>query len=137
MRAFWRVSSLLLLLSLGCERSYQFAPVSGRVLMDHHPLAHAEVRFYPSDGTHHPYSVGETDAQGNYTLDVADGHGHAGAVVGEHRVTISIDERNLRKPLGPRGPRELVPRKYNRDTTLTCSVPPEGKQDANFDLQSK
>jgi hypothetical protein len=128
---------LLLLLTVGCGRGYQFAPVSGRVLLDHHPLAHAQVRFYPSASKDRPYSVGETDAQGNYTLDAADGQGHEGAVVGEHRVAISIDERYLRKPLGPRGPRELVPRQYNRDTTLTCSVPPEGKQDANFDLKSK
>jgi hypothetical protein len=46
MRAYRRVSlPLLLLLTVGCGRGYQFAPVSGRVLMDHYPLAHAEVRF--------------------------------------------------------------------------------------------
>jgi hypothetical protein len=137
MRSYQRASLLLLLLSLGCSKGQRMAPVSGRILMDHRPLANADVRFYPSEGKNLPYSVGETDDQGNYTLDLAAGRGGEGAIVGEHRVTISIDERKLRKPLGPKGPRELVPRKYNRNTTLTCTVPPEGKQDADFDLKSK
>ena len=138
MRSYQYVSLLLLVLSLGCSsKGYQFAPVSGRVLMDNRPLAHAEVRFYPSVAKTGPYSVGETDEQGNYSLVAADGSGNEGAVVGEHRVTISIDERNLRKPPGPRGFRELVPRKYNSNTTLTCTVPTEGKENAKFDLKSK
>jgi hypothetical protein len=104
--------------------------------MDNHPLANAEIRFYPLAGSDLPYSVGETDQEGNYTLKLAQS-GTDGAVVAEHRVEISVWERNQEKPQRPEGPREMVPRKYNRNSILTAVVPPEGRKDANFDLKSR
>jgi hypothetical protein len=144
MRGFLQVSLLLplSLLPLGCGKDYQIASVSGRVLIDNRPLAHAEIRFQPTDGKDFPYSVGFTDDQGNYTLRLENGSDTPGAVVGEHRVLISLNQRTkspgMAKPpkLGRR-PHELVPSQYNRNSTLTCAIPPEGKLDANFDLKSK
>jgi hypothetical protein len=133
---------LLLLLPLGCGKSYHLAPVSGRVMMDNSPLAHAEVRFYPIAGQDLPYSIDVTDDQGNYRLHLGTHSDTEGAVVGEHRVTISIDQLRT-KIMPPPGARmwtrrgELVPGRYNRDSKLTYTVPPKGTMDAKFDLKSK
>jgi len=116
--------------------------------MDGLPLAHAEVRFTPTSGKDLPDSVATTDENGHYTLHLGSDGNTAGAVVGEHRVTISIDPRKnkaIMKEEGPgammkgRGgqPSETLPAKYNRDTTLTCTVPEGGRDDANFDLTSE
>jgi|GEM_PF-6825256 len=83
----------------------------------------------------------------NARLDLVEVHGlyaldnnTEGAVVGEHRVTISIDPQKTKTALMPgarmpaqRG--ERVPGRYNRDSKLTCTVPPEGTKDARFDLK--
>jgi len=113
--------------------------------MDDCPLGHAVVRFVPIGGGHLPSSVAVTDEDGHYELSVHLDGGRLGAVIGEYRVTISIDQRrgkimptnrpNVAEMLKLSG--ELLPSKYNRDSTLTCTVPPEGKTDANFALTSK
>jgi hypothetical protein len=138
---FQRHSLLVILMSVfllsgGCGKSIRAVPVSGRVLMDNRPLANAEVRFYPLAGDASPFSIGETDDQGNYTLKLDEG-GVSGAVVGEHRVIISVNERNREQPIGPEGPHEQVPAKYNRETILTYTVPPQGTTEANFNLKSR
>jgi hypothetical protein len=121
---------IVLLLALGCGKGYKLAPVSGRVTLDQHPLANAEVRFVPTAGQDLPYSIDVTD------------EGTPGAVVGPHHVTISMNQARAKivPRAGTRGaPKlgELLPSKYNRNSTLSCDVPPEGKNYANFDLTSK
>jgi hypothetical protein len=103
--------------------------------MDDRPLPNAEVRFYPMGGKDLPFSIGVTDDQGNYSLKLSETD-RDGALVGEHRVIITVNERNREQPMGPEGPRELVPRKYNRESTLTCTVPREGRKDFNLELKS-
>jgi hypothetical protein len=133
--------TLLLLVAAGCSKNYKLAPVSGRVTMDNRPLANAEVSFYPTGGKDLPYATGTTDEQGNYKLEAfAGGRSTAGAVVGENRVMISVSKVGGTKKFNPRELSEgldLVPAKYNTDSELKCTVPPEGKQDANFDLKSR
>jgi hypothetical protein len=146
MRSYVKFLPLALLLFLGCEsKSYKSAPVSGRVIMDDRPLAEAEVRFTPTDNTL-PYSVGVTDDQGNYELHLFGKKDSPGAVLGEHRVSISMDlrrDKRKAKMLMESGgrmqtrPGELIPAQYNAESKLTCTVPPDGKSDANFDLKSK
>lgn len=144
MRQFPRVS-LLLLLSIflpGCGKGYQVAPVSGRVLLDDRPFANAEVRFVPTEGKDLPPAVGFTDDQGNYTLHLDNSSATPGAVIGEQRVEISLDLRRKRpgmdKPTQmPKNPREMLSGKSNRTWTLSSTVPPGGKSDANFELKSK
>jgi hypothetical protein len=135
--------TLLLLVAAGCSKNYKLAPVSGRVTMDNRPLANAKVSFYPTGGGKDlPYASGTTDEQGNYKLEAfAGGRAGAGAVVGENRVMISVSKISGTKKIA--NPKELsqgldlVPAKYNTDSELKCTVPPEGKQDANFDLKSR
>jgi hypothetical protein len=125
---------------LGCSKGYQLAPVSGRVEVDHHPFANATVRFSPLGGKDLPMSSGKTDDQGNFTLKVNDSSKALGAVVGEHRVMISADVRNMEKKVGVTHMRntELLPSRYNSDSTLKITVPAGGTTEANFlDLKSK
>ena len=133
---------LLLLLVLGCGTDKCGPPivgVSGRVTLDNRPLAKATVRFQPAtregDPRLSPDSYGETDEQGYYILKPGgDRSGAAGALVGPHWIQISVFDR---AGDGRSGPRELVPYKYNRDSKLTFTVPPEGTTDADFNLASK
>jgi hypothetical protein len=125
----------VLLLPLGCGKGYQLAPISGHVTLDGKPLAGAEVSFYPSGGKDLPYASGKTDEQGNYKLEVFSANSTSdGAVVGENRVEISL-HRTDKKVIG-RNP-ELLPARYNSESTTTFTVSPGGSKDANFDLKSK
>jgi hypothetical protein len=143
MHTYLRFGLLLsvLLLPLGCGtkgKSYDVAPVSGHVTMDGKPMADLEVRFSPSAGLDYPYSVGVTDEQGNYTLKLAGpGGGREGAVVGEHHVTIDIDDQLKGKLFQGKRPYEVVPAKYNKKSQMKATVPPEGKKDADYNLTSK
>jgi hypothetical protein len=130
----------LLLVALGCGKGYQVAPVSGRVTLDNRPLANADVRFIPTTGQDLPYSFGITDEQGHYELRLGVDN-REGAVVGEHHVTISMSQAHgkimPRPGTGNKRLGEFLPSRYNRASTLTCTVPPEGRTDANFDLTNK
>src|SRR5262245_22308276 len=81
----------LLVLALGCGGG-QLAPVSGRVTLNGQPLADAWLDFQPLTSSSDPNpgagSVGQTDKDGRYTLHVVDGR--SGAVVGKHRVSITL-----------------------------------------------
>jgi hypothetical protein len=139
----------MLLAALGCGGggpNYKTAPVSGRVTLDGQPLANAEVYFFPTaeDTRKHeankaiPHAHAQTDDQGNYKLKaVIDGRAVDGGIVGENRVTVSLNERNMEKQVLKSGlPRELVPAEYNTNSTLKVTIPPEGKTE-NFELKGK
>lgn len=136
--------SLPALLS-GCDKGYKLAPVSGRVMMDNRPLAHAEVKFFPTAGNDLPYASGVTDEQGNFKLEAFIGNGTAdGAVVGENRVSISLSRLKANKPMTPQEMKaamghglDLLPARYNSKSTMTFTVPPEGTTAANFEVTSK
>ena len=57
----------------GCNSGYKIVPVSGRVTLDGHPVANAEVSFYSTDVKDAPYASGKTDEQGNYKLETFEG----------------------------------------------------------------
>ncbi len=150
MRARWLVGGLVLL-ALGCGSSKKLAPVSGVVKLDGKPLAGAAIMFEPVENDNGPNmqpttSGGKTDDNGAYTLESSTGD--KGAIVGKHKVRISVAK--VQQPQDPEGggdgrpkPRsgpamvEKLPARYNSKSDLTCDVPPDGKTDANFDLKSK
>lgn len=69
----------------GCSESFKIIPVSGQVTTeDGKPLDKIFVEFYPLSGG--PKSLGETDAEGKFTLSTAEGQ--KGAVVGDHQVSL-------------------------------------------------
>jgi hypothetical protein len=132
---------LLSLVSLGCGETgaSSLVPVSGRVMMDNKPLAHATVQFSPvgkPGGEIGPFALGTTDAEGRYTLKtVIKGKDFEGAAPGKHHVQISLVERNAAAK-GKNG--NQVPTKYNRDSKLEFAVPEAGTQAADFlNLKSK
>jgi hypothetical protein len=137
---------LLLFMSAACGggSGFKTARVSGKVMMDNKPLAKAEVRFYliagPKD---QPYASGTTDDNGNYIIQMSSRDGSdlgEGALIGENRVTISLDVRRLGKspPPGKVPQLNLVPAKYNTESTLKFTVPDGGTTSADFlTLKSK
>lgn len=130
----------------GCGGSkFDFASVSGQILLDGKPVENARVVFMPTasgkDGEAGPYSNGETDEQGRYKLESATEKSTKGAVVGFHRIIVST----RRSHLDPTNPdieivdvEESIPFPYYdyRRTPLEFEVTPEGSDSANFSLQS-
>jgi hypothetical protein len=129
-----------LVLGLGCG-SGKFVPVSGTVTMNGKPLAGATVMFSPiaKEGSIDagPGSGGKTNEKGEYTL--TSDTGRTGAIVGKHRVSVSLmspgtgetDERRR-----PGAPVNQVPVRYNGKTELTFEVPAGGTDKADFALKS-
>jgi hypothetical protein len=123
------------LTAAGCSSSGpEIAYVSGRVTMDGKPLPRATVVFVPENGRP---SGGETDADGNYVLNFA--QGRQGAIPGSATVRIMTmrdadqDENGQSIPGSP----ETVPARYNNDSELTFEVEPKKNNVANFSLESK
>ena len=133
------VAGVLLAAGAGCSKeAYTLAPVSGRVTLNGDPLPNASINFQPiGEGKKEPGpgSFGRTDADGRYTLYVV-GTKRKGAVVGNHRVTVSTQSGDpSRRDADDRPPPpEKIPARYNAPTTLTCEVPPGGRSDADLAL---
>jgi hypothetical protein len=128
----------LVLAAAGCsEPPYRLAPVSGKVTLNNKPLANAWIHFAPMAQSGKmdpgPTSHGQTDSRGAYTVHVRPGQ--PGAVVGKHRVFISLIEGGSRADAGGRG-REMIPARYNQKTGLTLEVPADGTEQAIFDLKA-
>ncbi|HEV3143039.1 MAG TPA: carboxypeptidase-like regulatory domain-containing protein [Gemmataceae bacterium] len=134
-----------LLLALGCNSKGKYVSVSGRVTLDGKPLVNALVTFQPIAAKDEALaagagSSGKTNENGEFTLMAANGQN--GAVVGKHRVTISVIETQIgssdERPLRGGWPQaEKVPTKYNADSKETFDVLAGGTSSANFDLTSK
>jgi hypothetical protein len=128
----------LVIAACGCGGGPRLVPVSGQVKLDGQPLPDAQVTFRPDSTEVYPGppSSGTTDADGRFTLRTADGHD--GAVVGPHKVRISL--RAKASSANPDAPSaEKLPARYSGDNTvLTFTVPEKGTGEANFlDLTSR
>jgi hypothetical protein len=137
MRGRLIVLSCVALPLLGCGGN-KLVPVSGKVTLNGKPLAGATVTFQPyNKGKREagPASAGETNAQGEFTLKLS-GKNANGAVVGEHKVSISA----LQGPPpssaddNPKPRVDLVPERYNTQTELKFQVPAGGTDKADFNL---
>src|SRR5262245_60968169 len=128
---------LLSVAAVGCGGP-DVARVSGKITLNGQPLAGAHVTFQPiSPGPNvRPEvagSVGRTDASGHYSLRLVEPD-RAGALVGEHRVTISTAEAAETDGAAPKG--ERVPKSW-RDGSQRFTVPAGGTSAANLELKSK
>lgn len=106
------------------------APVSGKVLLDGKPLADARVTFQPESGRP---ATATTNAEGEYVMqynvDVP------GAKIGKHKVQISKTNDTKDENGEVIKSEEIVPAKYNRETTLEETV--EDKDNViDFNLES-
>jgi hypothetical protein len=136
--AAWLVAALPLL--AGCTGDpYDIVPVSGQVTLDGDPVAEATVSFEPVGEGNEPQlgpgSFGVTDAEGRYTLETVDRR--RGAVVGEHRVTISTFRAAPDRSKMEVVREEEIPARYSGESELTFVVPPEGSEGADFELVSE
>jgi hypothetical protein len=83
-----------------------------------------------------PSSFGTTDKDGHYTLVLTGGDQSKGAVVGKHKVMITLGTAGSADAT-ERAFHKQLPDRYNRKTELEFEVP-EGGGEANFDdLTSK
>lgn len=130
---------LCLVIITGCGGDgFNLAPVSGTVSLNDQPLADTLVTFAPTS-TVGPPSWGRTDANGTYSLQTRDGE--RGAVIGEHRVTITTAEApeasNERDDVYGSSTPEKVPARYNTDSELTFTVSEDSAEgSADFKLTS-
>src|SRR5262245_43176184 len=135
-----RVLLLSVLLLIGCIREpYKIAPVSGRITLDAKPLANAAVVFSPVAGNDNanpgPGSGAKTDADGRYTLTIV-GKDTKGAVVGKHKVRITMIPEVDPADDRPQRPKPLPPKYSGKDTILEFEVLPSGNKSADFELSS-
>jgi len=125
----------------GCDSGPGVAPVSGSVLLDGEPLVGASVNTQPISTSAKPKpgsgSFGKTDDQGHYSLELVDPP-IAGAVFGEHRVTITRAEEQQDdeddRLIIERGPR--WPARYS-DGSLRLTVSEAGTSETDFELTLK
>jgi hypothetical protein len=134
----------------GGESGPKYVKVSGVVKIDGVPFDDGVVVFAPkgSKDSTNPgsSSSGYTDKDGRFILHVQN-DGREGAVVGTHLVRImskgdqiiTIDPKvgspdnpklNMMKP-------NKVPKEWSTESTKEFTVPPEGTDQANFDITTK
>jgi hypothetical protein len=133
-----------LLLTTGCgEKGKTFVPVSGVVTIDGKPLGGGNVVFQPIAPAGSTIagkgSAAVCDESGRFQLETIDGK--KGAVVGDHQVRIYGPRKKVQTSNvdgeQPQGPADIVPTRYNYDTTLTFTVPADGTAEADFSLSTK
>lgn len=130
----------------GCSGTGDNLPreaITGTVKLDGQPLAGGVIQFTaPKEGG---TTQGEGDtggspiSNGQFSIDR-----EQGLVPGHYRVTINASSgAGGAKPAEPgrpnrtERPKELIPAKYNAESTLTADVKKGGPNDFPFELQSK
>jgi hypothetical protein len=134
------VIGTLALLFTGCGGGTKVVPVSGRVTLDNKPLANATLQFVPVTGAEQnpppSSSYGTTNEDGSYSLVLNTNGDTKGAVVGKHKVIITLGAQGGSEET-KRTYHKQLPERYNRKTELECDIPSTGRDDANFNLKSK
>jgi hypothetical protein len=121
----------VIVISLGCSHDVKQSTVSGSVTLDNQPLKSGTIRFDSADGSSPAASASIVD--GKYSAKLAPG---------DKRVSITSPKVIGKKKMydTPDSPvyditEELLPRRYNAQSTLTMTVK-EGQQDQPFELKS-
>lgn len=131
-RAVRRMGVAALMVSVGCGPSGpDRVVVSGEVTYRGEPVAEGVVRFQPIEGTRSPVSISPIN-DGRYEADAL-----GGVMVGTYQVQIRAYQPTD-KPRGGLGPLppQLLPPKYNTESELKLTVPPDSgriKQDYHLD----
>lgn len=113
--------TLLIAFAIGCGRiGSGRVIVSGNVTYAGQPVSIGQIRFIPQQGTIGPLTI-SIIKDGSYSSKAT-----GGVPVGEHRVEIlSFDpEEYANAPIGPGTPppKQLLPSKYNNESTLSASI---------------
>ncbi len=118
-------------LLLGCSTDSKHGSVTGTVTLDGQPLASGLIRFVPADGR--TASADATIETGKFSVVVPVGEKtiwiSAPKVVGKRKTYNTPDSPTIDVV------QELLPARYNSQTTLKCTVTP-GFQQSTFELTS-
>ena len=117
---------------VGCTSGVELGDVQGTVKMDGKPLSGATIRFVPVNGGRAAF--GRTDESGKYEIQYS--ATASGALVGQVRVEITTAEEVSDKLGRSRMKPEIVPSRYNTESTLIREVG-SGDNTFDFELQSK
>ena len=128
---------------IGCGGSSDSLPrqaVSGSVTLDGKPLEAGSITFDPADpGQPNPVSGYATISGGSYSIATANG-----LTPGSYRVSIVSSAGDAapaatEAPGAPprKAPKEAIPAKYNKNSTLKAEVKPSGTGPLDFELTSK
>lgn len=137
---------LMLVTMFGCSGNDGPAinEVTGKVTLDGKPLADALIEVAPvnpkisADGTGGSGAAGETDANGVFILKYAGGR--TGAESGKYKVKITkedVTETKRDDGETEETRTQIIPAKYNTETTLEMDVKEGEKNEFNFDLKSE
>lgn len=125
-----------LLIGTGCGRGTGGVAVSGKVTLDDQPLASGTISLVPEGPG---VATAATISAGAYSIPAREG-----PTAGTYRVevhSIQSSGRAAKKIVDPdyAGDEtiDVVPAKYNRDTTLRAEVKAQGPNTFDFDLKSK
>jgi hypothetical protein len=93
-KLLWAAVSIVILPTIGCGEAYTIAEVEGVVTIKGEPGHKILIQFIPDfeHGTQGPQSYAETNAKGEFTLELKQNDGTPlgkGAIVGWHRVVVS------------------------------------------------
>ena len=142
-------AGVLLAALVGCSGGPKYVKVSGVVTLDGKPYGKAVVSFQPI-GTQDNQNPGRgssayTDENGRFVL-ITD-NDVEGAVVGKHRVRIMtkgndvIGQAETGSPDGGtptrKGVLDPIPPEWNALSQKEFDVPPEGTDQANFDIETR
>ncbi|WP_417390544.1 carboxypeptidase regulatory-like domain-containing protein [Gimesia sp.] len=116
----------------GAEKLPELSDATGTILLDGKPLAGAQVSFEPqiTNSVKAKASFGSTDEQGKFKLRY--NATTDGVIPGKQIVRVSKLSGTNEEP-----GEEILPDKYNTQSTLTAEVTKEGPNDFTFDLKSK
>ena len=141
------LGAVLALSILGCGNS-RYVPVSGVVTLDGKPYRNAVVMFQPIATQDNPNpgrgSSGSTDENGRFALKTFEGH--AGAVIGKHRVRITTryseklhgyEVWDAAKNEAVKSVTDPIPPEWNYNSKQEFDVPSGGTDQAKFDIVTK
>lgn len=114
--------------------------ISGTVTFEDKPLAKGQIQFFPTLQTEHAIASGAPISGGSFSIPRSEG-----LVPGTYKVSISSEgdppskAKNVEPAgdmpgLGPLHAQELIPLKYNTQTTLTAEVTKGGKNTFEYKL---
>ncbi len=135
------VLSVFALASIGCGPGYKIVEASGTVTLDGKPLSNATVLTQPIGTEDNPNpgpgSFAETDENGHFVLEFQH-EAVVGAAPGECYIKI-VENAAKRESSDDTAEvvRSKVPWEYQEGGKVTYTIPEEGTDAMNFDLESR
>jgi len=124
MKSVAAIACLLGLVSLvGCSNEPKRFAVAGEVTFKSNPIKFGTINFRAEDGSAGAAQI----VDGKYSLPV-----EGGLLPGKYRVAINYPDPKIPPPTGNEAPgeaapnREMLPKKYNSETTLIAEINPNG-----------